>query len=572
MNAKPKILILFSLIVLSFFPITKSAKAQGALLLLSPGSESYIIDSSFSVELKVETGEVPINASRVNIYFSPENLEVLDISKEGSIFTLWPEEPYFSNTVGEISFTAGIPHPGFIGTGKIITITFKAKKEGMTNLTLGEGQVLADDGKGTNILVFLKEAKYFIEKERKISELQPEFQPGQPPPAPQILCLTHPQGEDWYNNNGPIFQWGIGPEITGVSFVLDQEPQTTPDNIPEGVISSKTYENLPDGLWHFHLRIENEFGWSDTAHYKIKIDTRPPLPFEIIIDNAGDATNPQPNLYFETNDETSGINYYKLKIGGERFLNLMLAQINPFPLPTQSPGQYPIIVRAVDKASNNVETKTVLDIEPIPSPQIVLWPKIYLPGEEIFYIEGTALPGNEITVFLKGNEGIIKKWQTISSEQGEWSFSTKELIKSGSYYLTAQAKDERGALSEEAQPKEIEVRFNGFAFGPILISFRQLSLISAIILILAILIFSLLIFRIRQSKKILKKETKEAKESVKTSFEELRKEIEKKIEMLDSQPGFTEKERRIYEDLKKSLEKSEETISKEIRDVEKELK
>ena len=126
-------------------------------------------------------------------------------------------------------------------------------------------------------------------------------------------------------------------------------------------------------------------------------------------------------------------------------------------------------------------------------------------------------------------------------------------------------------MSEVTTPETVEVSLSGLALGPILITFKTLVLIFTLISILGISIFGFLVFRIRQSKKILKKETKEAKESVRTSFEGLRKEIEKRIEMLDSQPGFTEKERKVCDELKETLKVAEESVSKEIKDIEEEL-
>ena len=183
-------------ITILFFFIAAPVQAQGGSLFLSPGSGSFIVGDAFSVEVELDTAGIPVNAAQATIYFPLDRLEVLNISKESSVFTLWPEEPEFSNFSGEISFSGGTPHPGFSGIGNIITINFKAKEEGMANLALGEGRVLADDGKGTNILVFLKEAKYFIQKAIVLPEAEP----------PQILCLTHPQEKEWYNNNNPRFQ------------------------------------------------------------------------------------------------------------------------------------------------------------------------------------------------------------------------------------------------------------------------------------------------------------------------------------------------------------------------------
>jgi len=42
--------------------------------------------------------------------------------------------------------------------------------------------------------------------------------------------------------------------------------------------------------------------------------------------------------------------------------------------------------------------------------------------------------------------------------------------------------------------------------------------------------------------------------------------------MLDSQPGFNPEERKICDDLKKVLKNAESSVSKEIEDIEKELR
>jgi hypothetical protein len=523
------------------------------------------------VELKTDTGGIPINAAQTTIYFPPDKLEVLNISKEDSIFTFWPEEPVFSNSSGKLSFSGGIPHPGFTGIGNIVTINFKTKDEGLVLLALGEGRVLADDGKGTDTLVFIKEAKYAVQKEIILPETKPEVPLTKIPFPPEISSLTHPQEEEWYNNNNPQFQWKLTPDIIGVSFVLDRHSDTVPDQVSEGRFESKVYEKIDDGIWYFHLRLENKIGWSEPSHRKIQIDIHPPYPFEIIINNAGDSTNPNPNLYFETKDDTSGINYYKLKIGETDFLNLMLAQVNPFSTPFQNPGHHPVVVRAVDGAGNIVEAKAVLDVEPIASPQITLSPEKYIAGEETFYLEGIALPEVEITIFLKENGKEVKRWSTSSNMQGEWSFSTRELIKSGLYYLSALAKDKRGVESKPSDSYKIEVSLSGVSLGPFIIAFRELAVFLILFLFFGIIIAGYFTLRTRRAKKILRKETREVEETLHQVFNTLKAEIEERISMFDSRPGFSEREKKIFDELKVALKTAEESVEKEIKDVEKEL-
>ena len=564
-NRKLIFLINIGLIFLFGFCLIRFVQADETSLSLKPSSESFQVGKVFPVKLIVDANGQSINAVHADIIFPADKLEVVDVSKENSIFSFWPEEPHISDS--KISFSGGLPNPGFIGIGEVITVNFRAKKEGPVNLEIGEGKVLANDGLGTNILVFIKEAKYSLYKEIFSEEIYSVPLTNQS----FLFSPTHPNPEEWYSNNNPHFQWELTPETKGVSFVLDNNAETVPGTISEGIINSKTFENIQDGIWYFHFRINDKNGWSETYHLKIRVDASPPHPFGVIIDNFGDPTNPNLNLYFETKDDTSGIGYYRFRINEEKFSELMLAQINPFSLAGLLPGKYKITVRATDLAGNNAETETIIGIEPIESPEIIIYPESYIAGEETLYLEGTSIPNVEITLILKKEGEEIKEWQVFSDNKGEWTFSTRELLKSGTYYLSAQAKDSRGAISEFSESKKIEVSFSGLVFGSVLLSFKKLILILVLIIVIGISFAGYLFCRIRQAKKIIKKETEEVKETLATVFEDLRKEIKKRVEMFDSQPGFTKKEREIYDKLKETLNSSEKSIRKEIEDVEKEL-
>ena len=557
-------LVLFSLTLvlisglLSGFLLPSEARAtESAAIYLSPSSGSFMVGNVFLVEVKTDTADAFMNAAEAVIYFPTEKLEVLSISKNDSVFSLWPQEPIFSNLTGEISFSGGLPHPGCRGIENLITIEFKTKEQGTGNILFNEAQVLASDGEGTNILSCLKSAKFLIlESEQNTS----------------IFSLSHPEQDEWYNNDEPDFQWDLGSEISGVSFILDKNSDTIPDTISEGKIQFKNYEKVSDGIWYFHLRLENRGIWGETVHYKIQVDKEPPHRFEIVVDNAGNPANPESNLYFETNDDTSGIDYYKLKIGDENFVDLMLAQINPFSLPYHSPGSYSVIARAVDKAGNNIEAAAIIDVDMIESPNITFCPQVYVSGEEFFYIEGQAIPGAEIIIFLKKDGKDIKKWQTASNNQGEWSFSTKELIESGVYSLSALAKDSNGAKSDLSETCDINVLLSGLSFGFFMISFRQLVLFWILILFFGIIISCYIVLRSRRVKRIFEKETKEAEDKLRQCFDNLRKEIEAKIELMDSKPGFNRKEKKVCKELKRDLKIAEDSISKEIKDIKKQLK
>lgn len=128
-----------------------SEKLTAAILLLAPTTGKFYIGDTVSIALLVNTLNQSVNAVEGKITFPSDKLEVISISKEGSIISLWAQEPVTSSN--SIAFSGGLPSPGFIGAaGKIITISFNVKSEGDAVIGIEDAQVLANDGFATNIL------------------------------------------------------------------------------------------------------------------------------------------------------------------------------------------------------------------------------------------------------------------------------------------------------------------------------------------------------------------------------------------------------------------------------------
>ncbi|PIS22372.1 hypothetical protein COT50_02305, partial [candidate division WWE3 bacterium CG08_land_8_20_14_0_20_41_10] len=162
------------------FCLAMPAFAGSASLYLSPSVGNYTVGNTFLVQIKVNSGGLAINAADSTLIFDPDKLEVASLSKTDSVFSLWVQEPVFSNSLGTINFAGGKPSPGFVGAaGTIINITFKAKIAGTANLTFAAGSVLADDGKGTNILASMGAAAYALAS-KTITPLLPVEAPTGP--------------------------------------------------------------------------------------------------------------------------------------------------------------------------------------------------------------------------------------------------------------------------------------------------------------------------------------------------------------------------------------------------------
>ena len=213
------------------------------------------------------------------------------MSKGGSIFPFWTTEPSFSNSAGTIKFGGGLPPPAYSGTaGHIFKITFKAKKSGKAQVRFVSGAVLANDGKGTNILASMGSGSYIISPkitspkssggDKKIEEKKEiEYDYN----LPKILSPTHPDQNKWYNKKLAKFNWKLPDNIIGVSIGFDNDPTTDPGPKSDGLFNEKEYKADADGIWYLHLKFKDNKKWGSIENYKIMVDTESPLPFEIKI-------------------------------------------------------------------------------------------------------------------------------------------------------------------------------------------------------------------------------------------------------------------------------------------------
>src|SRR3989344_3274615 len=101
--------IILTLILFNVIPVN----AQNGSLYLAPSSGNISVGQSFLLVLRVNTGGTAINAAEGSIVFDPAKLSVSSVSKSGSIFTIWAEEPKFSNAEGTVEFAGGVPNPGY---------------------------------------------------------------------------------------------------------------------------------------------------------------------------------------------------------------------------------------------------------------------------------------------------------------------------------------------------------------------------------------------------------------------------------------------------------------------------
>lgn len=158
--------------------------SEAATISIAPSAQSVSVGNIFTVQVLVNTLNQYINNGEAVIQFPTDMLEVVSLTKSSSIFSLWVEEPQYSNNTGKITFNGGVANPGYNGSGgSVASITFRANKTGNASIIFTDGAVRANDGLGTNILtnkisgsvqiVMPKVAAPAVEKDSVVEDVTP---------------------------------------------------------------------------------------------------------------------------------------------------------------------------------------------------------------------------------------------------------------------------------------------------------------------------------------------------------------------------------------------------------------
>lgn len=344
-----------------------------ASLYLSPFSKNVNVGDLFSVVIFVNSADQAINAVSGEITWPGEMLELVNFSKSQSIVKFWVKEPEFLNN--QISFEGVIFNPGYKGNnGKVLTLNFKALREGTAEVKFLSGMVLANDGQGTNILsmingssIVIKEKEKVKEIGQQVSETEPTVVPVIRVPKPEIFSPTHPDQQKWYKNNNPKFEWQVPLTVTEVRIGYGNDPYLVPQVSYSPPISKRQLNNVLDGSYYFAVQFVADNYLSEIARFKFNIDTQAPR-FEEFSLNLIDQN--LLSLKLRIKDELSGISMVNIYLDNQ--LIKKLSEINYYEevFKDIKPGSHTVKVEAVDKAGNQEEKIEKIIIPE--SPQVIV--------------------------------------------------------------------------------------------------------------------------------------------------------------------------------------------------------
>lgn len=311
-------------------------------IFFSPRSASFLDSSTFEVPVFINTNGKSVNAIDLRIKFNADLLSIVNPSGGKSIIGVWVEPPSYDNTKGTARIVGTIPDGIVTNSGLVVTLIFRAKSPGSATVTISDtSQVLLNDGAGTATDVSVSRGVYTITP--------------RPPEGVAVYSETHPFQERWYNNNSPVFTWDKEPGVTGFSYILDNKPSTIPTTPPADE-TVKSYPELSDGAWYFHIKALKNGVWGNTTHHIVKIDTTPPAEFTPTLEFLGAAVINRFLVSFFTTDNLSGIDHYEIgvidKSGPATQAPVFIQSESPYQLPFDKISSAGIIVRAFDKAGN----------------------------------------------------------------------------------------------------------------------------------------------------------------------------------------------------------------------------
>lgn len=443
-------------------------RADAATFQLAPATGVFRTGETFTVNLKIDTLSQTVNAAQATILFPKDKLEVVETRKEGSVFNFWLEEPTVFATDGKVRFVAGAQAGVSGGALQVLNIVFKTKTDGSAIVSFEDAAITSSDGTGTNLLTALNGAQYTVVTTQFIPAattttpaIPTSTVPLVPPPQitrtpvlgkglpekPKVRADLYPDQTQWYNMSAPfLMKWELPPDISGISTAFNREAKSVPPAASEGLTEGKLVGAAKDGIWYFHVRFRNNIGWGETTHYKISIDTAPPLPFAIDVATGLVSDNPRPKLVFRASDSLSGIGRFVVRVdSGEIFEGTESGYV----LPAQPPGKRSISVLAVDRAGNSQESIVQIEILPIPAPIVTfITPFLTSNSDERFVAKGLGTKGNAIHVaLLDGSEQTVADGKTVVADNGEWAFSLDKGLDKGEYSVRVWAEDEREAQS-----------------------------------------------------------------------------------------------------------------------------
>ncbi|MBP9866566.1 MAG: hypothetical protein KBC41_00615 [Candidatus Pacebacteria bacterium] len=555
-----------------------------ANIILSPVKVSTKAGKTFTLDVLVNSNKDPINAVSALITYPSDVVSVSSVSKAGSFISLWAEEPSFSNTNGTVNFEGVALNPGFSGsTGKVVTITFKAKQAGNINILVKTGSVLANDGNATNVLgttagafVVIDEETADVvpvpkeEKQVEKSVEKPVEKKVSTGSVPVITSTSYPDSKKWYSSREASFEWSVPSNVVAVRTLYSEKESSTPSKVFDPPINNRSFTADTDGVMYMHVQFKNGNVWGDVAHYKFQIDTEGPEALSVSFPDGTVTTNQKPSISVLTSDKLSGVEFITMSVDGGETVKYPVDPSNLYYVPKQQSGKHDIVVGSVDYAGNTSKVNLEYTIQAIAVPIIAEYTK-NVDYENTLKISGTTYPQSIVEVFLTDRNGKTISETVVSNDTGVFNLVWGSNLPTSVYEMKARVIDAKGAMSDYTNTKVVIVEHIALVRLGIFVM-NWLSVMLLVILSGACVVgtFWYSIVQFSRFRRKVHRTITEVENTLKTNVVALRRDTEEFHTLLvkaEKKRELTKEEQAILKKFKKRLEITEKEIDKKLEQI-----
>lgn len=225
--------------VLDYFGFPATEKTVTMYL---PSKGQYYLNQIFDMDIQISGAEVPINAVQADFSFDKDRLELLDISTEKSFANIFLHKE-INNQAGFARLSGGLPNPGFTESyGVFGTMIFRTKLPGLAQVEfLPSSMVLANDGKGSNVLKDIASVSYMV---------LPEDVGGVGSQSLDLL-MSQNQEKQKASISGKQLIFYNEEEVLGASVAAEEKVEEKKQNLFQKLLDLLArYVNFVLGLWH----------------------------------------------------------------------------------------------------------------------------------------------------------------------------------------------------------------------------------------------------------------------------------------------------------------------------------
>jgi hypothetical protein len=462
-------------------------------------------------------------------------------------------------------------NPGFSGaSGKVITVTFKAKQAGNININVKSGSVLANDGNATNVTGTLGSAFVIVTEAQETPEPQVVVTPTSDTLIPAITSPTHPSSDKWYKSREATFEWTVPPQVTAVRTLYNEKDNSTPSKVYDPPVPNRSFVADQDGVMYMHVQFRNGTTWGPVAHFKFQIDTQAPESLAASFPDGVVTTNTTPAIQILTEDSLSGVDYITMSVDGGEATKYQVEPTHLYRLSRQISGKHTVVISSVDKAGNTSTVSIDFTIQALTVPTITEYTK-NVTFENTLKVAGATYPSSTVEVALLDKDGNIETETTTSDEAGVFHLTWSKHLDRGVYELKARVVDSKGSASDYTNNKAIIVDYVPLVkMGIFVMNWLSVVLILVIASFCIVATFWYSLVQFSRFRRKVRRTIDEVENTLRTNVIALRRDTEEFHTILvkaEKKRELTKEEQTILKKFKKRLEITEKEIDKKLEQI-----